>query len=73
MIAGEVAERVVDALEPIDVEHDQRQIAAIAQRAADLALERLDEVAPVEDLRETVDRGQPINLLVVRVLDVVAR
>ena len=72
MVAGEVAEAVVDALEVVDVEHDQRQVAAVAQRAPDLALERLDEVAPVEDLREAVDRGEPVDLLVVRVLDVVA-
>ena len=72
MVAGEVAEAVVDALEAVDVEHDQRQVAAIAQRAPDLALERLDEVAAVEHLGEAVDRGEPIDLLVVGVLDVVA-
>ncbi len=72
VVTGEVAEAVVDAFEAIDVEHDQRQVAAIAQRAPDLSLERLDEVAAVEHLREPVDRGEAINLLVVGVLDVVA-
>jgi hypothetical protein len=40
--------------------------------ARDLALDRVQEVALVEDLRQAVDRRQPVDLLVVGVLDVAA-
>ena len=52
--------------------------AATGRRASDSGASCRDaaaldlEVAPVEDLRGALDRSQPIALLVVRVLDVVA-
>ena len=47
-------------------------VAPVAVRARDLALERLEEVALVEDLRQAIDGGEPVDLLVVGVLDVAA-
>ena len=72
VVAGQVAVAVVDLLEVVDVEHHQRQRPPVAVRARDLALERLEEVALVEDLRQAVDGRQAVDLLVVGVLDVAA-
>src|SRR5919204_4884198 len=44
-VAGEMADPVVDRLEVVEVEHDQREATAVAVRARDLAGERLVEVA----------------------------
>src|SRR5690606_10963666 len=63
VVAGTMTEGVVAALEVIDVEHHQRQGAAIATRTVDLAIEGLDEVALVEDLRQAIDGGEAIDLL----------
>ena len=72
-VAGQVAVHVVDALEVVDVEHEDREVALVAAAADDLALERLVEVALVVDLRETIDDGHPVDLFVVLRLDVGAR
>ncbi len=61
---------VVDLLEVIDVEHDQRQRPLVTRAARDLAVERLEEVALVVGLRETIDDGHAVDLFVVRRLDV---
>ena len=73
VVARQVPEAVVDLLEVVDVEHHQRQRAPVAMRARDLALDRVQEVALVEDLRQPVDGRQPVDLLVVGGLDVAAR
>ncbi len=73
VVARQVPEAVVDLLEVIDVEHHQRQRSPVAVRARYLAFDRVHEVALVEDLRQAVDGRQPVDLLVVRVLDVAAR
>ena len=72
VVARQMPEAVVHLLEVIDVEHHQRQRAPVAVRARDLALDRVHEVALVEDLRQPVDGGEPVDLLVVGVLDVAA-
>ena len=64
--------RVVDLLEVVEVEHDQRQLASVATGACDFAIERLCEVALVENLRQPIDGGQAIDLLVIGALDVPA-
>ena len=69
-VAREVAVDVVDLLEVVDVEHDERQIARVAARADDLLLERLEQVALHVRLRETIDDGHPVDLFVVLRLDV---
>ena len=71
-VAREVAEGVVDLLEVIDVEEDQREAARVAAGAGGLALERLVEVALVVQLGEAVHRHQPVDLLVVLRLHVAA-
>ena len=72
-VAGEVAVDVVDLLEVVDVEHDERQVARVAARADDLLLERLEQVALHVRLRETIDDGHPVDFFVVLRLDVLAR
>ena len=51
LVAGVVAERVVDHLELVDVEEEQRHLAAVAARAGGGALELVVEVLAVADLR----------------------
>ena len=48
----------------------KRELALVAARADDLALEGLEQVALVVDLRETIDDGHPVDLFVVLRLDV---
>jgi hypothetical protein len=71
-VPGNVAEAVVDALEMVDVEDQERQGPRVARTAVDLPLERLVEVTAVVELGEAIDRHQPIDLFVVARLDVVA-
>jgi hypothetical protein len=47
---------VVVDLEPVEVEHDHAERAALAGSAVDLALERLLHVAPVEQAGERITR-----------------
>jgi hypothetical protein len=54
-----VADAVVDRLEVVEVEDDQREAAVVAVRAADLAGEHLVEVAPVVEPGEGVEVGKP--------------
>src|SRR5262249_12738346 len=61
-VAREVPEGVVLLLEVIDVEQDERELAAVAPAARNLALQCLVEVALVEDLRETIERHHSIDL-----------
>ena len=72
VVAREVPVGVVHALEVVDVEHDERQARVVALGPIELALQRLVEVPAVEDLREAVHRHQPVDLLVVVDLDVLA-
>src|SRR5262245_21981628 len=51
-IAGSMAKRIVDRLEMIDVEHNDAQRATAPRRPAQLAVERLLHVAPVEQIRQ---------------------
>ena len=55
LVAGRVAVAVVDLLEVVEVEHDERDLAAVALHAPQLDLERL-----VEELRP-VEAGQRIH------------
>ena len=73
LVAGEVAVRVVDLLEMVDVEHHERQWATVPLCADDLALERLEEEALRRRLRERVGDHEAVDLLVVLGLDVPSR
>ena len=46
---------VVDLLEVVDIEHDEREHAAVPHRAVQLALDRLEEVALIEALDDQDD------------------
>ena len=63
LIARGVSEGIVDRLQPVDVEHDQRAGGAIAldvgQRAGELAL----EAAPVGNAEQKVGIGGGLQLL----------
>src|SRR5262249_54871279 len=69
-VAREVAVHVVDALEVVDVEEEDREVALVPAAADDLALERLVEVPLVVDLRETIHDGHAVDLFVILRLDV---
>src|SRR5678816_2036186 len=69
VVAGEVAVLVVDLLEVVDVEHQQRQRPAVARAACDLALEELEEVALVVGAGQGVHDRHPVDLFVVARLD----
>src|SRR4051794_20812524 len=58
-----VAVRVVDLLEPVQVEHQQRQRPAEPGGAVDFARERLLEEPVVAQPGEAVGHGQPLRLL----------
>jgi hypothetical protein len=56
-VAGEVAVRVVDFAQQVEVGHDQRQRPVEALRARELLRQRRCEVARVEEARLRVDAG----------------
>jgi hypothetical protein len=58
-----VTEAVVVALEPVEVDHDDAQRAALAGRPADLALERLLHVPPVIEAGQRVAGGLEVERL----------
>ena len=65
-----MTEAVVDQLEIVEVEYEQRQLAAVAVGARDLALEQLVEVALVVEPRERIEVRELTGLLVAaRILD----
>src|SRR5262249_45207133 len=71
-VAAQVAVLVVDSLELVDVEHQHGERPEVALGAGHFAVEELEQVALVMDLREAVDDREAIDLLVVLRLDVTA-
>src|SRR5258706_5228163 len=65
-----MAETVVERLELIDIEEHQRKRPVMPRRPRDLAVEKIEEMALVRHLRQTVGDRQLIDLLVVQRLDV---
>ncbi len=63
LVAGGVAEGVVDQLEAVQVEQHQRAGAAMAARAADLALELFLEAPAAEEARQRVAVGEVLQLV----------
>ena len=55
LVADLVAERVVEVLEVVDVDHDERERQPVAGRAPPLARQRLLEPAAVRDAGQRVD------------------
>ena len=69
-VAGEMADAVVDRLEVVEVEDDQREAPVVALGAGDLARERLVEVAAVVQPGQRVEVGELARLAeAARVLD----
>src|SRR5207249_4480341 len=56
-IAGRVAMTVVDCLEGVEIEIEQRGARAVALHVGERALELALEAAPVEDIGERIDVG----------------
>ncbi len=69
-VAAQVAVAVVDLLEFVEVEEDQRQRPPVAHGARELALDLLVVLPLVPDLGQAVARHQVVDRLVVGGLDV---
>src|SRR3954469_16986569 len=63
-VAHQVPMRVVDLLEAVEVQHQQRQRPAEARSTVDLACQRLLEEAVVAEPGQPVGDGEPLRLLV---------
>ncbi len=63
-VAHDVTEAIVDLLEAVDVERDQRQLAAIAIGAPELAQQRRAEAAPVGQCCQLVGARQQAQALI---------
>ena len=64
VVAHEVAQRVVDLLEVVQIDQKQRQRATRARGLADLVLEPLPQHAPIGQAGEHVEVGLPPDHLV---------
>jgi hypothetical protein len=53
-VAREVAEAVVDLLERVEIEHEERERAAVARGSFVLVLEALEEVVALIESRELI-------------------
>jgi len=69
-ITGQVPVAVVDRLEVVHVEEQQRERSLVALSTRDLAVRELLEITPIVDLRQTVKDGHAVDLFVVRGLEV---
>src|SRR5262249_52824895 len=56
-VSGQVTETVVDLLEIVEIENDQRQTTPVAPSSRNLAGEGLVEVPPVMKARESIEIG----------------
>ena len=61
-VAARVAQRVVDALEVVDVHHHQRHLQPVAPAARHLRLRVVQEAAPVGRAGQRIGRRQPLQL-----------
>jgi hypothetical protein len=62
LVSRLVSQLVVHALEIVDVDHAQREPAALALRPVEIGLEPLVEVAAVAEARQRVGERQPRRL-----------
>jgi hypothetical protein len=56
LIAGAVAQAVVELLEVVDIQQRNRQRCAVALHARALGIERLHQAATIRDLRQRIGR-----------------
>jgi hypothetical protein len=61
-VAGKVAERVVDVLEPVEIDEEQRDGAIVAPRERDRVIESLVECAAVVQARQRVESREPVDV-----------
>ena len=71
-VARGVAEAIVDLLEAVDVEEQERQWPGVAAAARDFAREEVHQIPAVERAREAVHDRELVQLLVVLRLEIVA-
>ena len=67
LVAGVVPERVVELLEAVEVDQQQRQLVAVVLGRRDRGVQRVDEVAPVAEPGEVV--GERLRLRLAQALD----
>ena len=65
LVAGLVAERIVDLLQVVEVDHEQGSLRPIAPSAPHVRLELALEAAPVQPPREGIVVGQVVQLFLV--------
>ena len=65
LVAGGVAERVVDVLEVVEVEQQQRAVGAVAAHELGVLVELLGEARAVVQAGERVVRGEVVQVLLV--------
>ena len=70
-VPGRVAVRVVDLLEEVDVQEDQRQRAAVARREREFLLQVVGEVLLVEDLGQPVAQRRFVHLALEHLVQIV--
>ena len=63
-VGGVVADRIVDALEVVEVDEQHRELAAVAAGAREASLQQLVEATPVRQAGEPVVIGEQADLLV---------
>lgn len=63
LVAGIMAERVVDALEMVDIEHDDRERLLLAARASDLGADYFGQPAAIAEPGERVREGLPLEAI----------
>ena len=63
LVARRVAEAVVDLLEAVEIEHEQRALGAVAAAARDVLGQRAVDAAAVEQARERVVVGEVAQLV----------
>lgn len=72
VVTCEVSVGVVEFLEEVDIHQDQAEVSLVSFGAAEFSLKAVEEVAFVVDGGEAICGGQPIELLVVDIFEVVA-
>ena len=70
-VTGQVTVGVVDLLEVVDVDEQQRQRLLVPDREADLRVQAIDEVAAVEGRRQAVAQRRLEQLLLIVLVDLV--
>ena len=68
LVAGEVPERVVDVLEAVEIDEEHRDHVAVPARDRQRVRETVEERAAIEQRRERVVVGEPVDVLLGQLL-----